>query len=301
MNFWRDAHLLPNGDIIGIWDLFGIFKLNRDSEIVWVVQENAHHDLHVSDNGEIHHLEAVRRSMPEIAGGRAVEDFIVERDANGVELSRLSISEALRNADWPGLREAFWERDAARGYDLGERSRFDPFHTNSIWILSPQNARRMGDPFRAGDALVSMATLDTIAIIDLVGRSTRWWQQGPFGMQHRPRVTPDGQVIVFNNFLAPKRSSVQVFDPQSREMTWEFRGSEARPLYSLRSGGAEILANGNTLIIETDRGRVMEITPDSELVWEFRSPYRTGEQRDRVAMIYSLDRIDESRVAWLDR
>jgi hypothetical protein len=36
-NFWRDAHLLPNGDIIAIWDLFGIFKLNRDSEIVSVI------------------------------------------------------------------------------------------------------------------------------------------------------------------------------------------------------------------------------------------------------------------------
>jgi DNA-binding beta-propeller fold protein YncE len=146
-----------------------------------------------------------------------------------------------------------------------------------------------------------MATLDTIAVIDPVGRSARWWQQGPFGMQHGPRVTPDGQVIVFNNFLAPKRSSVQIIDPQTRKVTWEFRGGPARPLYSLRSGGAEILANGNILIVETDRGRVLEITPDEELAWEFRSPYRTGKQRNLIAMVYSLDRIDESKVAWLDR
>jgi hypothetical protein len=45
----------------------------------------------------------------------------------------------------------------------------------------------------------------------------------------------------------------------------------------------------------------LEITPDQQLVWEFRSPYRTGEQHDLVAMIYSLDRVDESNVAWLDR
>ena len=32
-NFWRVARLLPNGDVIAIWDLYGIFKLDRDSKV----------------------------------------------------------------------------------------------------------------------------------------------------------------------------------------------------------------------------------------------------------------------------
>ena len=89
-------------------------------------------------------------------------------------------------------------------------------------------------------------------------------------------------------------------DPQAREVTWEFRGEPARPLHSLRSGSAEVLANGNILIVETDRGRVLEVTPDKQLVWEFQSPYRTGEEGNLVAMVYSLDRIDEESAGWLE-
>ena len=59
--FWRVARLLAGGDLIAIWELYGIFKLDRDSRIVWVAPGTAHHDLHVTPDGRIHHLEAERR------------------------------------------------------------------------------------------------------------------------------------------------------------------------------------------------------------------------------------------------
>ena len=66
---------------------------------------------------------------------------------------------------------------------------YDPFHTNALWILSKDEARRLGDPFHTGDVLVSMCLLDTIAAIDMKQGVTCWWQTGPFGLQHQPRVT----------------------------------------------------------------------------------------------------------------
>ncbi len=51
--------------------------------------------------------------------------------------------------------------------------------------------------------------------------------------------------------------------------------------------------------METDRGRVIEVTSDRKIVWEFRSPYRVGKQRDRVAGVYSMQRLSASEVAWL--
>jgi hypothetical protein len=44
-NFWRDAVLFPNGDILVIWELFGLFKLDRESRVLWAVAEHVHHDL----------------------------------------------------------------------------------------------------------------------------------------------------------------------------------------------------------------------------------------------------------------
>jgi hypothetical protein len=300
-NFWRDAALLPDGSIIVIWDLYGIFKLDRDSKVLWVVSEPAHHDLQVMEDGSIYHLQGKRRLLPEIPEDLSVEDFIIRRDADGVELSRVSIAKALRNADWMALRNAFWEREGERQTGLKKRSLYDPFHTNSLRILSETEAARLGDPFQVGDALVSMAMLDTIAIIDMEKKSARWWQQGPFGMQHKPRVTQDGRVVLFNNYLSSDRSSVQVLDVHSREVVWEFTGSESEPLYSKRSGSVEALPNGNILIVETDRGRVLEVRPNREVVWEYRNPNVSIEDDDLVAHIYSMDRLDRSGVSWLER
>jgi hypothetical protein len=60
-----------------------------------------------------------------------------------------------------------------------------------------------------------------------------------------------------------------------------------------------VLPNGNVLIVETDGGRALEVTPAGELVWQFQSPYRAGKNRDLVANLYSLDRVDATQTRWL--
>jgi hypothetical protein len=210
------------------------------------------------------------------------------------------MSDALRNVHWLRLRKSFWARSKERGYGLNEKSVYDPFHTNSLWLLSPAEAARLGDPFRAGDALVSMAMLDTIAIIDMEKGATRWSQQGPFGMQHGPRLTPDGDIILFNNFLTAEQSSVLTLDPRARVVVREYTGPKSDPLHSKRSGRIQLLPNGNTLVVETDGGRALELSEDGEVVWEFRSPYRTREREDRVAGLYSLERVGAEQTSWLD-
>jgi hypothetical protein len=129
--------------------------------------------------------------------------------------------------------------------------------------------------------------------------TTRWWQQGPFGMQHQPQPTPDGEIILFNNFLTAERSSVVTLDPETRQVIREYSGPEAEPLYSRRSGRVQVLPNGNVLIVETDGGRALEVTPADELVWQYQSPYRAGKNGDLVANLYSLDRVDATQTRWL--
>jgi len=169
-----------------------------------------------------------------------------------------------------------------------------------------------------------MAMLDTIAILDMEKGVTRWSQQGPFGMQHGPRPTPEGDIILFNNFLTAERSSVLTLNPRTRRVVREYTGPKSEPLHSRRSGRVELLPNGNTLVVETDRGRALELTEDGEVVWEFRSPYRVGERGDKraservdkepgervdkgpgeqggkVANLYSLKRVGADQVSWLN-
>ena len=299
-NFWRIVRLLPDGELLVLWELYGLFKLDRDSNVLWARPGTPHHDLQVTPDRHIHHLAAARVELNEIPGRKSIDDFVVERSPEGEELRRLSISKALREIDWPDLRRAFWVRNQARGYGLRARGRFDPFHTNSLQILGPAEAERMGEGFQPGDTLVSMAMLDTIAILEPRSGRVRWWQQGPFGMQHHPRVTLDGGIVVFDNFAGPRRSAVTIFDPRTHRALWQYGAAPDEPLYSKRSGGADVLPGGNLLIAETDAGRALEVTPQRRVVWEYRNPNRAASDPERVAGIYSIQRIPGSELGWLD-
>ena len=85
-------------------------------------------------------------------------------------------------------------------------------------------------------------------------------------------------------------------------MTWEYTGPADSPLYSRRSGRVQILANGNTLIVETDGGRALELSTEAglaEIVWEFRNPNRVGKNAELTASLYSLDRVAPGLTRWL--
>jgi hypothetical protein len=55
---------------------------------------------------------------------------------------------------------------------------------------------------------------------------------------------------------------------ESGRILWSYSGG-AKRLRSERSGGQERLPNGNTLISEDERGRVLEVTKDGKIVWEY--------------------------------
>ncbi len=45
----------------------------------------------------------------------------------------------------------------------------------------------------------------------------------------------------------------------------------------------------------------MEVTPDGDVVWEFRSPHRAGERGEYVATLFELARLPEGfPLGWTD-
>ncbi len=58
------------------------------------------------------------------------------------------------------------------------------------------------------------------------------------------------------------------------EPVWSYRGTAENFFYASFGSGAERLPNGNTLICSGARGRLFEVTPDGEIVWEFWDPRR---------------------------
>ena len=82
------------------------------------------------------------------------------------------------------------------------------------------------------------------------------------------------------------------FDPHTEGIVWQYAGDAAQPFYSGVRSAQERLVNGNTLITESEGGRLFEVTPAGEIVWEYRNPARGGEDEPMIAVVSWGQRID---------
>lgn len=88
-------------------------------------------------------------------------------------------------------------------------------------------------------------------------------------------------------------SRVLQINPITLEITWQYTAEEAghfvfdaSKFYSPYISSAQRLPNGNTLITEGSDGRLIEVTPEHEIVWEYINPYY-----NKLAGKYSLNMV----------
>jgi len=278
-DWWRRVHLLENGELLAIFEGVGLIKLDRDSNLLWERNIGAHHDLQVLPDGRIVVLARSIGVVPSVHPTEAtLEDYILVLDESGKVLQRVSLLKSFE-------REGFDFRSPD-----GQEHHPDVFHTNTVAVLDGRIADRVPE-FAAGHVLVSMRTLDRIAVVDLERERVVWTRTGTFKQQHDPRILANGNLLLFDNTGRPEQSSVQEYDPSSMELVWEYRGTEDQPFYSEWCGTAQRLPNGNTLITESDYGRAFEVTATGEIVWEYFNPHRAGEGGRYIARLLELVRL----------
>lgn len=279
-SFWRRVHLFENGDLLAIAEGIGLFKLDRDSKLLWAVDNGAHHDLEVLDGGHILLLTREVRSGRKSNDFKPIlEDFVVRLDSEGQELERISLLRAFERSPY---RKVLGRVAELRG---------DVFHTNSLSILDGAHAQ-LAPAFTAGRVLCSMRDLNAICVVDLADELVVWCRQGEFRSQHDPKLLPNGRLLLFDNRGVPRNSRVLEFDLELDEPQWVYGGTADFNFYSATCGTAERLKNGNTLITESDGGRAFEITESGELVWEFWNPERAGSEREFIAALFEVLRLD---------
>lgn len=276
--FFRRAHLYPNGDVLVIWEGLGIARLDRDSRVLWAQPIRAHHDLEVLDSGEIWVLTREARIVPELDPRRPVlEDFVSVLAPDGEELRRVSLLAALQHAALP--EPVAWSRGAG-----------DIFHTNTLRRLDGRIAD-VDPAFAAGNALVHMLGIGVTAVVDLDAGRVVWARHSDKPFKHDPKVLPNGHWLVFENQYERESSAVLEIDPASDEVVWEYGVSRPGTFYSKTCGTADRLPNGDTLITESDAGRAFEVGRAGEIVWEFDSPHRAGDEGQFVATLFELVRL----------
>jgi len=176
-----------------------------------------------------------------------------------------------------------WEwrsMDHIDDFPTWDRERKDPTHFNSIHELPPNRWFESGDErFRPGNILVSARHLNTVFIIDKRSSKVVWQYSKDLDYQHEASMVPEGlpgsgRILLFNNGHRNRngyrRSLVQAIDPISGEVEWEY-GS--RFFFSSIAGTLQELPGGNFFIASSHGGRIFEITPAGEIVWEWVPPY----------------------------
>ena len=282
---WRRAHVLEDGGLLAVFTSLGLVRLDRDSNLVWAWEGRAHHDLDVGPDGSIYVLTRKASLIPaHHPSDPVLEDFVTRFSADGTELETVSIRDCLARSEFAS------ELDAIR---VGG----DVFHTNSVQLLDDRGAA-LGPAgaaaFPEGGVLVSVRQLDLLAALDLERRTVTWARRGSWRRQHEPTLLPGGTMLVFDNLSVPRRSGVLEFDPLTGEQLWLYRAAVDDAFFTSGAGTCQRLANGNTLICASNAGRAFEVSPQREVVWEWKTPHRVeGPDGEALAAtLFDLHRLD---------
>jgi len=163
-------------------------------------------------------------------------------------------------------------------HDDGERSR-DWAHCNTASPI-PKNKNGEKDlRFREGNIIISYRELNVIGVIDKESKKIVWaWGTGEILGQHNPIMLKNGHILLFDNGCHSSEeqrgySRVIELDPLSEKIVWEYKDNPPEKFYSPYVSGQQELPNGNILICSGGQGRIIEITREKEIVWEYINPF----------------------------
>lgn len=276
---WHHCEFLENGHLLALPESTGydtsvnvqrrLIELDWNSNIVWSDPVHAHHDARLLPNGNILLTGHDRAQYPHISPKALIYDYIQEltRDhkvvwewhaANHVDELKVLVDVVQRDwtQDWP--------------------------HINTVEELPDTPLGREDRRFKAGNILVSPRHLHCIFTIEKETGKIVWaWGPGEILGQHQPTMLENGNILLFDNGRgnAPEedRDHSRVIEiwPPTGEIVWEYKTDPPGEFFSPVGSGQQRLPNGNTLICSmnwAETGRIFEVTPDGEIVWEFWDP-----------------------------
>lgn len=286
--FVRDARVLPKGDLIAVYEAaghmpagYGVVKVDRESKPIWRYLQRAHGAFDVAPDGrtfvlvqEIH----ADDDKPTPLKPPYLEDFVVVLSPDGMETARVSLVGALDRSRYAGLLRKVPE------------GRHDPLGASSVQFLGDRTVK--GTPDGSGErVLLSLGGVGALAILDLTSKQIVWAGDGIPAGEHDGRTVDGGDVLVTQ---APggKNGQARQVDMSTGKITWSYGAKPEQPIHGISRLSAQRLANGNTLIVDSSAGRLVEVDKAGTVVWEFTNPVRGGQGDAYIPVIASARRIE---------
>jgi hypothetical protein len=147
----------------------------------------------------------------------------------------------------------------------------DPFHLNDV-----QPVPGDGPFWKKGDLLLSLRNMSLILLYRPATGRILWHRFGPWAMQHDVSPVDDHRIAIFDNhwrFAAPEgevdgTNRLPVYDFATDRVSYPFAAATAKTQIRTRAQGrATPMANGDMMVEETERGRLMRVSPDGVVRW----------------------------------
>ncbi len=289
------CELRSDGGIVGLASDRAVIALDAGGQELWRYRGEVHHAFWVDEHDSVFVLERRPISRPTLTNSyRVYEDLVVELDEGGHKVDEVSLLDIFERSSYrfllPGRLEASPEARSS-----GSEPILDLLHPNQIEVFDGRLADQWPD-FQRGNWLVGFRNVNTIAVVDPRDRTIRWvWGPGNLTYPHHPSTVANGRILVFDN--GTTRSRLVEVDPRTLTIGWSYEPAD--DFFTATRGSAVRLANGNTLITESNRARAREVTSQGDTVWEWLNPARleTGEHETVWRLLrYSLE--DPRLAAW---
>jgi len=252
---WHYTELLPNGHLCAIVKEEMLLELDWEGDLFRKMDITAHHDFDRLDNGNT------------VVLCRRDNYYVIELTPDDRIVWEWHPSDHLE--ELRGLIDFRFPP-----------SDLDWTFMNTVEVLPDSPLGRMDLRFRMGNVLFSTRNVNAIGVIDKETGAVAWaWGPGVLDRQHMPTMLDNGHILVYDNGTFRGYTRILELDPQAEEIVWEYKADPPESFFSPTRGSSQRLPNGNTFIAESDSGRLLEVTPEGEIVWEFWNPDRTEDGR----------------------
>jgi hypothetical protein len=280
------ANLLPTGEMLGVCMGQGIWKVDKDSKVIWKNRIFVHHDIEPAPDGSF--LTIRREWHRQYNSYNVIFDAIQRLSADGTSQESWSTYDHLKE-----LHRYHPPTPLDTKTEAASPHKYDYYHVNSVKLLPDNPFAKTDSRFQKGNLLICLRNVNLLVILDKNNQKIVWsYGTDVLDWPHMPYMIENGNILIFDNGIHRKISRVLEINPVTKQIVWKYEPG-GTSFYSGLQGSAQRLFNGNTLVCESMRGHVFEITRNGEIVWEFWNPELRNEKRKTI---YRFMRVAASTV-----
>ena len=271
------VEILPNGDFIANFEHLSTMRVSGCGDIVWKLDNLGHHVVEIDEQDNIWvGSQNIITENPTGELGHVAPLFasIVQKiSMDGQILETISILDVLRKNDLLGLMHmSTLSNETTEVWG-------DTMHLNDIDIFPSGMESSI---FEAGDMMISLRNINTVFVMSPDTHEIKFISTGTFLRQHDPDFIGGDQILVFDNRnyvptdgVGEKYSRIMKIDAVSGVASVYFQDDVQRDdnsrFFTDIMGKQQLLDNGNLLVTSPRQGRAFEVSPASEILWDYNN------------------------------